>query len=167
MNLKHNYWYFPKAVPKKTCDKIIETFKKQKVSKGSVTPATTSSTYSPDLKMRNCKIRWGNEVWIYDILNSFIHAANKNSGWNFQWDWNQSIQFTEYSKNQFYDWHIDQHWKPYLPSDPDINIRNKIRKLSLTLQLTHPSKYTGGNLEFMWFDGTKKNEVKKNSSYRG
>ena len=33
---------------------------------------------------RKSKIAWINDKWIYDIINPFIHTANKNAGWNFQ-----------------------------------------------------------------------------------
>jgi hypothetical protein len=57
---------------------------------------------------RDCKIAWINDKWIYDILNPFIHTANKEAGWNFQWDWNESSQFTVYEKGHYYGWHTDQ-----------------------------------------------------------
>tara|TARA_R100000687_G_C6407733_1_gene144941 strand:- start:132 stop:749 length:618 start_codon:yes stop_codon:yes gene_type:complete len=161
MNLKYNYWFFPKAISKKTCSQIIKKCEKQKVSKAIVSAHKDVSKSRSDLKVRNSKIRWISDTWIYDLINPFIHGANRNAGWNFQWDWNEAAQFTEYRKNQFYDWHIDQHWQPFLPTDPNQNVRNKTRKISLTLQLTDPSKYTGGNFEFMWFDTTAKNNVKK------
>ena len=30
-----------------------------------------------------------------------------HAGWNFQWDWSESCQFTKYKKGQYYDWHCD------------------------------------------------------------
>ena len=81
---------------------------------------------------RDCKVAWINDKWIYDIINPFIHKANKEAGWNFQWDWNESSQFTIYEKGEYYGWHADQHPKSHKHQSKNIN--GKIRKLSLTLQ---------------------------------
>ena len=35
------------------------------------------------------------------------------AGWNFQWDHSESMQFTQYKKGQYYDWHCDGWDKPY------------------------------------------------------
>ena len=52
---------------------------------------------------------------------------------------------TKYKHNQYYDWHCDAWNKPYEKEGPD---KGKIRKLSMTCQLTDGSEYTGGELEF-------------------
>jgi len=89
-----------------------------------------------------------NDKWIYRELHPYVRMANKNAGWNFQWDFSESCQFTKYKLNQYYDWHTDPWAKPYQrknPNDPD---HGKVRKLSMTCQLTDGSEYTGGELEF-------------------
>ena len=145
MILKHNYYYFTKAIPIETCKKILKVGRKQ-ISE----QATTMKGL--DKATRDCKVAWVQEKWIYDILNPFIHRANKNAGWNFQWDWNETCQFTIYRKGQYYGWHTDQSHEsikhPYSK-----NIDGKIRKLSLTLQLTDKTKYDGGDFQFKWIDG--------------
>jgi PKHD-type hydroxylase len=80
-------------------------------------------------------------------LHPYINEANKNAGWNFQWDWSEACQFTIYKKNQFYDWHADSWEKSY--DDPsNLNTNGKIRKLSMTLSLSDENDYEGGDLEF-------------------
>ena len=148
MQLKHNYWYFPKAIKKEVCNKIITASLKKSKKKGTIENKKVNSKY------RNCWVSWINDKWIYDILNPFIHLANRNAGWNFEWDWNESCQFTHYDKNQFYGWHCDQLTNPF--KDSNKNINGKIRKLSLTLQLTDKTKYEGGDFQFMWIDKNKK-----------
>ena len=51
----------------------------------------------------------------------------------------------KYKLNQYYDWHCDSWDKPYQNPGPDLG---KIRKLSMTCQLTDGSEYQGGELEF-------------------
>ena len=147
MILKHNYFYFKKAVPIQTCKKILKAGRKKIIKE-----ASTSA--GMDKKQRDCKVSWINDKWIYDILNPFIHAANKKAGWNFQWDWNENSQFTIYEKGHYYGWHVDQQPAPF--KDQNKNINGKIRKLSLTLQLTDKTKYEGGDFQFMWIQSDKK-----------
>jgi len=152
MEVKHNYWYFLKAIKKEICDEIISTCLKQKQEKGTVRD-TNKIEGKLKSNYRDCKVYWISNKWIYDILNPFIHSANKMAAWNFQWDWNEPSQFTIYNKNQFYGWHTDQGPEPLMSEDNNIN--GKQRKLSLTLQLTEPSEYEGGDFQFKWFDGKK------------
>jgi PKHD-type hydroxylase len=147
MILKNNYYYFKKAVPIKTCKKILKAGGKKIIE-----AATTQDNKFSSL--RKCKVAWINDKWIYDIINPFIHTANKNAGWNFQWDWNEASQFTIYEKGHYYGWHTDQFATPLKSKDKNIN--GKTRKLSLTLQLTDKSKYTGGDFQFQWIDNEKK-----------
>jgi len=145
--LKHNYFYFKKAVSIKTCEKIIKAGRKKIIK-------PTSIIGEMDKVIRDCKYAWLQHQWIYDIINPFIHIANEKAGWNFQWDWNESSQFTIYEKGHYYGWHMDQ----YLPKkNKDKNLDGKIRKLSLTLQLTDRTEYDGGDFQCRWIDHRKKN----------
>ena len=67
-----------------------------------------------DLKRkRNSDLVWLNDTWIYKELHPYVHMANKNAGWNFDWERSESCQFTKYKHNQYYDWHCDSWDKPY------------------------------------------------------
>jgi PKHD-type hydroxylase len=150
MNLNNYYWYFKSAIPPKICDDII----KHGLSK-SETMATIggygnkklSKEESQDLKLkRNSDIVWLSDPWVYRELHPYINEANKKAGWNFDWDYSEQIQFTKYKLNQYYDWHCDSFDKPYdRPNTPE---HGKIRKISMTCQLTDSSEYRGGELEF-------------------
>tara|TARA_R100001086_G_scaffold233340_1_gene154963 strand:- start:49 stop:654 length:606 start_codon:yes stop_codon:yes gene_type:complete len=152
MILAHNYFYFKKAIPLKTCKKILKAGH-QRIMRRSMVDSGVSGKYI-DVTTRNCKLTWINDKWIYDIINPFIHAANKQAGWNFKWDWNENAQFTIYEKGHYYGWHVDQQAIP--PKHKNKNINGKIRKLSLTLQLTDKSQYTGGDFQFKWIKEDKK-----------
>ena len=148
MRLKHNYYYFKKAVPIKTCKKILKAGRKKLMEEATVDVRETDKT------RRNCKVAWISDQWLYDIINPFIHTANKEAGWNFQWDWNETSQFTIYGKGDYYGWHVDQKLEAFKHRNK--NIDGKTRKLSLTLQLTDKSKYTGGDFQFIWIENKKK-----------
>jgi len=50
-------------------------------------------------------------------------------------------QFTEYPKGGFYDWHMD--------AEVNCQYEPPVRKISMTILLSNPSEFTGGDLEFM------------------
>jgi len=144
MNISNYYWYFTAAIPPKLCDDIIKYGLSQSeimARTGNYGNKKLSKDEIKNLKRkRNSDLVWLNENWIYKELHPYIHQANRLAGWNFQWDTSEAIQFTKYKLNQYYDWHCDS-W-----DKPDRN--NKIRKLSMTCQLTDGSEYRGGELEF-------------------
>jgi|TARA_R100000329_G_scaffold125012_1_gene103509 PKHD-type hydroxylase len=148
---KYFYWYFKSALSSRFCDKLI----KHSLSKKDET-ATTDEFKNKKLtkkrikdlhKKRNSNVVWVNEPWIYKEIHPYVYEANKNAGWNFEFDRSETCQFTKYKKGQFYNWHFDMFDEPYnLPNNP--NMHGKIRKISVICQLTDPSKYKGGELEF-------------------
>ena len=150
MILKHNYYYFKKAVPIKTCKKILKAGRKKLIEE-----ATVYGKEETDKVRRKCKIAWIADKWLYDIINPFIHTANKQAGWNFQWDWNEASQFTIYEKDHYYGWHVDQ-FNTVFSKEKGTNFEGKTRKLSLTLQLTDKTEYEGGDFQFQWLNNKKK-----------
>ena len=87
-----------------------------------------------------------NEEQIYKTLNPYLHTANKNAGWNFEVSWSEQIQFTKYTKGQYYNWHMDAFFAPY-KNHRYPQYEGKIRKLSCSVLLNDPDEYTGGDLE--------------------
>ena len=101
------------------------------------------------------------DIWIYKELHPFVAEENQQAGWNFEWDSSEACQFTKYKHNQYYDWHLDSWKEPY--NEPN-NIRHgKVRKLSMTCQLTDSSEYEGGELEF---DFRNRHPSKKRNTYK-
>jgi len=149
MILSNYYWYFKSALTPKFCDDVIAyaNSKKEVMARtGNYGHKKLKKQEVKDLKRkRNSDLVWLNDVWIYKELHPYLRTANKNAGWNYDWDWSESCQFTKYKLNQYYDWHCDSWPKPYEEEGPE---QGKIRKLSMTCQLTDGSEYTGGELEF-------------------
>jgi PKHD-type hydroxylase len=104
-----------------------------------------------------------NDRWIYKEIQPYIHQANTSAGWNFEWDYSESCQFTKYTKGQFYDWHCDSWDRPYIRDNVNAIDHGKIRKLSVTVTLSDPKEYKGGELEFDFrnLDPDKKPNIKK------
>ena len=152
MNISNYYWHFKSAIPPKICDDIIKyglTQAETMARTGGYGDKELTKDQVRDMKRkRNSDLVWLNDTWIYKELHPYIHQANKAAGWNYEWDRSESCQFTKYKLNQYYDWHCDSWDKPYKrdnKNDPD---NGKIRKLSMTCQLTDGSEYEGGELEF-------------------
>jgi PKHD-type hydroxylase len=156
MNLQNYYYYFQSALTPRFCDELVKYGIAQqeqlaltggqtnKLDKGK----KLSKEDLKDLKKkRDSNIVWLNDRWIYKEIQPFIHQANILAGWNFDWDWSESCQFTKYKLNQFYDWHCDSWEGPYNKPD-DTNLHGKIRKLSVTCSLSDHKDYEGGELEF-------------------
>ena len=149
MNISNYYWYFQSAVPPRICDEIIAyaLSKKEKMARtGGYGDGKLSKDEEKDLKQkRDSNIVWLDETWIYKELHPYIKKANELAGWNYQWDYSEQCQFTKYKLGQYYDWHCDSWDKPYVEEGPT---KGKIRKLSVTVSLTDPKEYKGGELEF-------------------
>ena len=166
MTISNYYWYFKSAIPPKICDDIIKHGLSQ-----AETMARTGDYGDKELtkdqiknmqKKRKSDLVWLNDTWIYKELHPYVHTANKNAGWNYQWDRSESCQFTKYKLNQYYDWHCDGWDKPYERDNKNDPSHGKIRKLSMTCQLTDGSEYEGGELEFDFrnYDPHMRDEVK-------
>ena len=164
MNISNYYWYFSGVLTPRFCDDVIAYANKQKEVLARTGGYDKKKLSKEDVKnlqrKRKSDLVWLNDTWIYKELHPYVHQANRDAGWNFDWDRSEPCQFTKYKINQYYDWHCDSWDKPYdKPNTPD---HGKIRKLSMTCQLTDGSEYTGGELEFDFrnYDPHMRDEVK-------
>ncbi len=101
MNLTNYYWYFKSAIPERICDDIVsmENNFKNKWQSLVVMVIKIKSKQIKDLKKkRDSNIVWMNDRWVYKEIQPYIHQANANAGWNFNWDFSESCQFTKYKK---------------------------------------------------------------------
>ena len=150
MNLSNYFWYFKSALTPRFCDEVIKYALQQQDSIARTGGFNKPKLSKEDIKniqrKRRSDLVWFNDTWIYKEIHPYLERANKESGWNFQYDYSESCQFTKYKLNQYYDWHCDSWDKVY--DAPKTPTHGKIRKLSMTCQLTDGSEYKGGELEF-------------------
>ena len=156
MNLKNIYYQFNSALTERFCDDVIkygESLEKmtaitgsQGVNRNLKKNPLTKKEIKDLKKKRDSQIVWLKEEWIYKEIRPFIEEANEKAGWNYAWDFSEDIQFTRYEKNQYYGWHTDSWEEPYKDDNPRTN--GKIRKLSVTCNLSSNDDYSGGQLEF-------------------
>ena len=129
MRLKNNAWTFEGALSKEECKQLIDYGNDQV----SVTATTNKDTVS---KIRKSEVAWLYDPWVMQMLEPYVDTANREAGWNFQWEPVQAVQFTKYKKGDHYGWHRDT----AIPWRKD----GKIRKLSITVNLN--DDYEGGEM---------------------
>ena len=125
------------------CQNIIDAGHKQK---------SQEATYGKgkyNIKKRITTISWiPFEVLpdMYKIIEQSMNQANRNYFGYDNMQITEAAQFTEYPKGGFYDWHMDA----------NLICRNEppVRKISMTILLSHQSEFEGGDMEFMK-DGNK------------
>jgi PKHD-type hydroxylase len=78
---------------------------------------------------------------MYKMIEISMKQANRNHFGYEGMVLTEQAQFTEYPKGGFYDWHMDA----------EVNCQNEppVRKISMTILLSDPSEFEGGDLEFM------------------
>lgn len=125
------------------CNKII----KYMLKTYELVPAGTQggsrgekSSLGGEVLARDSKVSWiphedAKAFWFKDRLKKLMLDVNSVK-YKFDISWAQKIQFTKYSCEEYYSWHCDAG-----KNDPS----NK-RKLSVTVLLSDPSKYNGGEL---------------------
>ena len=148
MNIEYLYWYFKSAVPKRLCDDIVRYGLQHTTENAVVGDASLNG------KIRKSNVAWLNDPWIYKEIMPYVHKANKNAGWNYEFSRSEKCQFTVYQPGQFYDWHVDAWVKPYqkvkegsAKEAPSIEFVGLMRKLSVTVCLNDFKEYGGGQLE--------------------
>lgn len=152
-NTKDYYWVFNNALGKDTCDNIIKMGleKKPYLARTHGYDVNKFKKLNKDQennlkKIRNSHVTFLEDQGLIKMLNEYIVKANINSGWKYQIDYSERIQFTKYKKNQHYTFHSDS-------SIHDIDQYGKIRKLSLVVCLSDSNEYEGGNFEFQLRNG--------------
>jgi len=133
-------WHFLNEVDEVTC-KRISNLGKTKWEKGTVTKRDDS-----DKDIRKSKIAWTTEQWIYDLVFKYMHAANKNSGWNFKIDAAEPMQITKYDVGGYYGYHFDGDGYTKYNTPQNNWMNEKARKLSMTIVLN--DDYEGGEFKF-------------------
>ena len=97
-----------------------------------------------DTKMRITTISWIPFKAMPDMYKIIERTMKQVNGNHFGYEGmtiTEPAQFTEYPKGGFYDWHMD--------ADVNCQYEPPVRKISMTILLSNPSEFTGGDLEFM------------------
>ncbi len=157
MNLKNKYYFWEKEISSKVCDDIIKLGLSKDKKQGSISNHKIKG--SKLKKIRDSNVVFLNDHWLFKLIFHHVSTANKMAGWNFDIDYTENMQFTIYGKNQHYDWHCDSAEEPY-DCPHDIKKHGKVRKLSVTVSLTDPKEYKGGDFEFDFRTHKDVNKIK-------
>lgn len=132
-----NYYYFKSAIEFNDIQKIIQLVPQEKLYDGNISGEI-------DKSYRSSRIYWipknTDTLWLYEKILEFVKNANDKM-WNFDLtNLNDDIQYTEYdaSYEGHYDWHLDVG-----------GTRSSTRKISVTVQLSDPDDYEGGEFQFL------------------
>lgn len=150
--LLENYYYFHQDVlPVNFIDHIFKTVKDRKFVEATTIGQLKDkeSIKKQKKEKRDTKVVFLADTWIYQVTNPIVQAANEKAGWNFQWDYNEPVQFAKYNTRKYYGWHSDSLENPYVYNRPDNpNHHGKMRKLSTIISLNDATEYEGGEVEF-------------------
>jgi len=141
-NDPQNYYYFTNGFNNEELDKIYKDVATLNFEK-----ASTINSKSNGKEIRSSSVKWipNNQQWSWLYLKLMDMAVQANNAlWHFDlYSVPDLIQYTEYyaTENGHYTWHQD--FGPGTPS---------LRKVSITVQLSGPDEYEGGDLEY-WKGG--------------
>jgi len=126
------------------CQEIIDIAMQQKAEKALVGLKRGGKGGTYDVKKRITTVRWipFNAMTIpYKMIERSMQQVNANHFGFEGMTITESAQFTEYPKGGFYDWHMD--------AEMNCEHEPPVRKISMTILLSDPSEFEGGDLEFM------------------
>ena len=124
------------------CQDIINVGHQQKAEAAKVGTKQKGGEYNA--KYRVTTISWIPFKVMPDMYRILERTMNQANGNHFGYEGmrlTEIAQFTEYPKGGFYDWHMD--------SDVSGLYEPPVRKISMTVLLSDPSEFVGGDLEFM------------------
>jgi PKHD-type hydroxylase len=145
------YWYYetlfwPEQIMRirEICEKSEE---EEALTYGIENPVNANHT------IRKNKVSWHDNEELYSIIRPTIDDVNQQSGWNYNITAIEPFQYTVYYGDQnHYHWHTDTivNDRTLSPDYPEDHIlKNTVRKISCSIQLTDPSEYDGGEFELL------------------
>lgn len=119
------------------CARIISENSQDDWLDSSVNKGSKDDTETKRDEIRNSQNIWiepsEKNIWLFDKMLAIITAANKM--YQFDIDYFEQFQLAKYEEGEYFNWHVD------LGPQQMGN-----RKLSITVQLTAPEDYEGGDL---------------------
>ena len=133
------FYVFPRVVAPNVCEQIIKDCKENILEKALINSyGNKSSRDDPAIRKTLVSFITDKDNKINELVWHFLREANKIQ-FNYDLEHFEAVQFAEYRVNDFFDWHQDT---------SGIKQSNEIRKLSLTLVLSNPDTFEGGELQF-------------------
>jgi PKHD-type hydroxylase len=143
--MKHGYVGYTEVINKADCESIINTYKDQ-VDRG-----LTYGEGDAEQAGRVSNVAWVHDIELKRLMVDLALTTNRNA-YGFDLDtFKFDLQFTQYKATDKgrYDWHIDTF---YDADRSNLDLPVYDRKLSITLLLSDPETFDGGNLEIIAHD---------------
>jgi len=142
------------------CDELIHIG--QDEPKINATIGTMAKTTKLDESYRKSIISWipfAKALPIYQVIRRWMEVTNNNYFGFDTVQLSEQGQYAEYSKGGFYNWHMD--------SNTEMEAMPTVRKISMTLLLSDPKDFEGGELELFCGDtlDSEKNKFKLKRGY--
>jgi len=132
------FYVFPRAVHPDFCEQIVKDCKQNILESASILNYDKSSRDDPEIRKTSIHFITDKDNKVNELAWNFLREANKIQ-FHYDLTFFQAIQFAEYKDGGFYGWHQDE---------SGITKSNEIRKLSLSLILSDPDTFEGGELQF-------------------
>ena len=124
------------------CKDIVRLAEEKGVETGNVSDPGSSEGSAVVKGLRNSEVAWlvreQRTKWIFERIDAVIREVNE--AYKFDLTGYNMIQIARYSEGNYYDWHLDIGKK-----------LSSTRKLSVTVQLSDPADYDGGELDLFSF----------------
>lgn len=132
------YIYYEKMLFPHEIDRILDFWDEEKTIKATVNG--DEEKYNEELRQSSVMFidNTDENKWIYDKLAMLATKTNQERYYFDLAGFYQELQLTRYSEGNFFNWHLDF-------GVGEISAR----KLSVTVQLSDPDEYEGGDLQFM------------------
>jgi PKHD-type hydroxylase len=137
--MRSEWCYYKQHFTPEQCKEIIKKAEQLPIDEPTL-GSGTAERY--DNGIRRSKVRWilRDSIWdnVFSELDKLVARAN-NEWFNLDYQYCGYLQFTEY--DQSYEGCFKRHQDTFLTAPTN-------RKLSVTVQLTDPTEYQGGQFEF-------------------
>ena len=154
--VKVPFYFWDKVLPDEACDMIIQ----QGLALDNFKSAGVNSDNTKDPDLRQGSIAWfDKESQVDALLASYLATANVEAKWTYILTESEKVQFSIYGLQSRYGWHRD--------TDIKLDDGVPIRKVSVSVQLSHPDDYEGGDFEIKNFFGHQLDNNKKELRNRG
>lgn len=130
------YWWWEGVLPNEMCNLIIAEGDKLVSDDGRIGGNNTPGQVNHHIRDTNISF-FPSGHWVEGLCVHYAMLANKDAGWNFNINNAQPVQYARYFPDQHYKPHRDDYVRP--------SASQTMRKLSVSIQITHPDNYTNGN----------------------
>jgi PKHD-type hydroxylase len=141
--VSNTYWLWEGVLSKEFCRSALE-----QIDWATAVAGTLTSNQVVDLEKRRTDVIWqGFTQPLGCIAKCYMEMANQSAGWGYSLSSQEHTQIGRYKSTDegFYDWHMDA-------GIPENGLQ---RKLSISILLSDPSEFEGGELQFKGMEDQK------------